>query len=53
MILSHGQDIKFSNDRLAEEVRYGIIFLSLTYKHVWALSYTYRVLISPIDKSSE
>ena len=54
MVLSHGQDIKFANDKLAEAVRYGLIFLfPFPYKHVWTLSYTYRVLISPIDKSSE
>ena len=34
--------------------RYGLISLfPLPYKHVWILSYTYRVLISPIDESSE
>ena len=34
--------------------RYGLISLfPLPYKHVWTLSYTYRVLISPIDESSE
>ena len=38
----------------AEAVRYGLISLfPLPYKHVWTLSYTYRVLISPIDESSE
>ena len=38
--------------RFAEAARYGLIF-PLPYKHEWTLSYTYRVLISPIDKSSE
>ena len=35
-------------------LRYSLISLfPLPYKHVWTLSYTYRVLISPIDESSE
>ena len=38
--------------RFAEAERYDIIF-PLHYKHEWTLSYTYRVLISPIDKSLE
>ena len=38
--------------RLGGEVRYNFSF-TLPYKHVWALSYTYRVLISPIDESLE
>ena len=35
-----------------DKVRYNFSF-TLPYKHVWTLSYIYRVLISPIDKSSE
>ena len=34
------------------KVRSNFSFI-LPYKHVWTLSYIYRVLISPIDKSSE
>ena len=38
--------------RSVEAARYGKIF-PLPYRHVWTLSYTYRILISPIDKSSK
>ena len=38
--------------RLGGEVQYNFSF-TLPYKHVWTLSYIYRVLISPIDESSE
>ena len=38
--------------RRGGEVRYSFSF-ALPYKHEWTLSYTYRVLSSPIDKSSE
>ena len=51
-LLSSHRGIKFSLIELVEAARYGIIF-PLHYKHEWTLSYTYRVLISPIDKSLE
>ena len=38
----------------SQAARYNLISLfPLPHKHVWTLSYTYRVLISPIDESSE
>ena len=53
-LLSYHKDIKFSHIELAEATRYGLISLfPLPYNHVWTLLYTYMVLISPIDKSSE
>ena len=58
-LLSSHRGISFGNIELAEAkrsfvevARYDIIF-PLHYKHEWTFSYTYRVLISPIDKSSE
>ena len=51
-LLSYHRGIKFARIELTEAARYGLIFL-LPYEHEWTLSYTYRVLISPIDKSSE
>ena len=46
--------IKFSSIKLrsTSAARYDIIF-PLPYKHEWTLSYTYRVLICPIDESLE
>ena len=38
--------------RSTEAARYGIIF-PLHYKHEWILSYTCRILISPMEKSLE
>ena len=51
-LISYYSGIKFVNNELASAVRYGLIF-PLPYEHVWALSHTYRVLISSIDKSLE
>ena len=50
-LLSYHRGIKFTRIKLAEAKRNGIMF-PLPYKHEWTLSYTYRVLISPIDKSN-
>ena len=52
-LLSYHRGIKFAI-HFADAARYGLIFMfPLPYKNVWTLSYTYKVLISPIDKSSE
>ena len=53
-LLSYHRGSTFSNIRLASAAKYGLISMfPLPYKHVWTLSYTYRVLISPINESLE